>query len=65
MQTSYECWFRGFGTDTYDQDSTQGSRTLKRENGSEYNMVLRSYAWIEVTTMKDAQVILFFLGIHY
>jgi hypothetical protein len=35
--TSYECWFRGFGTDTYDQDSTQGSKLEDTENGSEYN----------------------------
>jgi hypothetical protein len=26
-----------FGTDTYDQDSTQGSKLEDTENGSEYN----------------------------
>ena len=51
-----------FGTDTYDQDSTQGSKLEDTENGSEYNGGSKgAMLGLTRTTMKDAPSNNFFL----
>jgi hypothetical protein len=51
-----------FGTDTYDQDSTQGSKLEDTENGSEYNGGSKgAMLGLTGTTMKDAPSNSFFL----
>ncbi len=51
-----------FGTDTYDQDSTQGSKLEDTENGSEYNGGSKgAMLGLTGTTMKDAPSNYFFL----
>jgi hypothetical protein len=50
-----------FGTDTYDQDSTQGSKLEDTENGSEIQWRFKGAAGLTGTTMKDAPSNSFFL----